>query len=230
MSLKTIYSYLIRPLELADLIRPVRSGKDALFRFLSGIWIIGTLFSAGRTTLISAFYEFIYLFLWSVLPFALGALVLYVTSASADKSFYEMGLNTFRNGELLVFTISMLAPILYLTLHDPEQAEPFPHKLPISTVVALIVVTCAALFALLKASAVKDLPFVFDFSIALTLLALAFRYLAIVYHKIRMPPLSERDLREPQDTFVKDFRRHVEGDSTKDGFTRSFESHLKEQS
>jgi hypothetical protein len=91
---------------------------------LSKIWIIGTLFSAGRSTLISSFYEFIYLLLWSVLPFALGALVLYVTSSAADKSFYEMALNTFRNGELLVFTISMLAPILYLTLHDPEQAEP----------------------------------------------------------------------------------------------------------
>jgi hypothetical protein len=153
--------------------------------------------------------------------------VLYVTSSAADKSFYEFGLNTFRNGELLVFTISMLAPILYLTLHDPEQAEPFPHKLPISTVVALIIVTCASLFALLKASAVKDTTFVFDLSIVLTIVALGFRYLAIVYHKIRMPTFSEKELRAPQDNFVESFRRHVESEVVKEDFTKSFESHLE---
>lgn len=204
--------------------------KEATISYLSRIWLLGTLFRAGRSTHASAFYEFMYLFLWSVLPFALGALVLYVTSDAADKSFYASGLNTFRNGELLVFTISMLAPILYLTLHDPEQAEPFPHKLPISTVVALIIVTCASLFALLKASAVKDVPFVFVLSIVLTIVALAFRYLAIVYHKVRMPALTERELRAPQETFVEDYRRHVEGNVGTENFTSSFENHMREQS
>lgn len=197
--------------------------------YLSRIWLFGTLFKAGRATHAGAFYEFIYLFLWSILPFALGTLVLYVTSDDPNKNFFELGLHTFQNGELLIFTISMLAPILYLTLHDPEQAEPFPHKLPISTVVALVIVACASLFSLLKASSVKDFPFVFGLSIVLTIVALVFRYLAIVYHKVRLPQLTERDLREPQDTFVEDFRRHVEGESGKVDFTASFESHLKEQ-
>lgn len=204
--------------------------KEAAFRYLSHIWLFGTLFRAGRSTFASAFYEFMYLFLWSVLPFALGSLVLYVTSDATNKNFYELGLNTFRNGELLVFTISMLAPILYLTLHDPEEAEPFPHKLPISTAVALIIVTCASLFALLKASAVKDVPFVFEFSVVLTVVALVFRYLAIIYHKIRMPVLTEKDFRAPQQSFVEDYRQHVEGGAGKDSFTNSFETHLKEQS
>lgn len=202
--------------------------KEKVLRNLSHTWLFGTLFRAGLSTCASAFYEFIYLFLWSVLPFFLGALVLYVTSDAMDKNFYELGLNTFRNGELLVFTISMLTPILYLTLHDPENAAPFPHKLPISTAVALIVVTCASLFALLKASAVKDVPFVFEFSVILTIVALIFRYLAIVYHKVRMPVLTEQDLRAPQDSFVEDYRQHIEGGSSKVSFTSSFETHLKE--
>lgn len=189
----------------------MKLNKEAVSRSLSRIWLLGTLFRADRKTHFSAFGEFMYLFLWSVLPFALGALVLYVTSGSTNKSFYEFGLDTFRNGELLVFTISMLAPILYLTLHDPEQADPFPHKLPISTGVALIVVTCAALFALLKASAVKDLPFVFELSLILTGIALVFRYLAILYHKVRMPILTERDLRAEQESFVDSLDSHLRG-------------------
>ncbi len=185
--------------------------KETAISYLSRIWLFGTLLRAGRSTHAGAFYEFIYLFLWSILPFALGALALYVTSDATDKSFYELSLNTFRNGELLVFTISMLAPILYLTLHDPEQADPFPHKLPISTVVALIIVTSASLFALLKASAVKDFPFVFGLSIILTIVALVFRYLAIVYHRVRIPPLSEKDLRAPQNKFIEDLNNHLKG-------------------
>ena len=203
---------------------------NAAIDYLSRIWLFGTLFKAGRSTHAGAFYEFIYLLIWSILPFVLGTLVLYVTSGDPNKNFMELGMQTFKNGELLIFTISMLAPILYLTLHDPEQAEPFPHKLPISTVVALIIVTCASLFSLLKASSVKDLPFVFGLSIALTIVALLFRYLAIVYHKVRLPQLTERDLREPQDTFVENFRRHVEGDIGKEDFSANFEAHLKEQS
>jgi len=206
--------------------------KEAAISYLSRMWLFGTLFRAGRQTHAGALYEFTYLLLWSVLPFALGALVLYVTSGATDKNFYEFGLSTFRNGELLVFTISMLAPILYLTLHDPEQAEPFPHKLPISTVVALIIVTSASLFALLKAAAVKDFPFVFELSVTLTVIALVCRYLAIIYHKIRMPQMTEMELRAPQKTFVEDYRRHVEGSLHKDqdSFIKSFDDHLKGQS
>lgn len=206
--------------------------KDAAFSYLSRIWLIGTLFRAGGPTLAGAFYEFLYLLLWSVLPFVLGALVLYVASEAPDKSFFKLSLDTFRNGELLVFTISMLAPILYLTLHDPEQASPFPHKLPISTVVALIIVTCASLFAVLKASAVKDLPFVFGFSVILTVIALFFRFLAIVYHKIRMPQITEMELRAPEKTFVEDYRRHVEGTlhTDQDNFIKNLDNHLKGQS
>lgn len=203
--------------------------KNGILDCLSKTWLIGTLFRVNFATLASAFYEFIYLILWSILPFALGALVLYVTSNDPNKHFFDLGLNTFRNGELLVFTISMLAPILFMTLHDPEEAGPFPHKLLISTAVALIVVTCASLFALMKASAVKDIPFVFELSIVLTIIALVFRYLAIVYHKVRMPSLSEREIRSNQDDFVADFKQHVENDSN-ESFANRFENHLGERS
>lgn len=205
--------------------------KDAAISFLSRIWLFGTLFKAGRATHAGAFYEFTYLLLWSILPFALGTLVLYVTTDDPNKNFFELGLHTFQNGELLIFTISMLAPILYLTLYDPDKAEPFPHKLPISTAVALIIVACASLFSLLKASSVKDFPFVFSLSIVLTIIALVFRYLAIVYHRVRLPQVTEEELRAPQKAFVEDYRRHVEEGLRVDqkNFVDKLGQHLKEQ-
>lgn len=202
--------------------------KVNLIDSLSNTWLVGTLLKVDRLIYARALYEFMYLFLWSVLPFALGALVLYVTSVDPSKDFFQFGLSTFRNGELLVFTISMLAPILYLTLDDPDQASSFPHKLPISTVVALVIVTCAALFALLKASAVKDFPFVFELSVGLTGLALAFRYLALVYHRYRLPTPSLDEFREQEVGFVQNFRNHIDKELGTDqqSFVNQFETHL----
>ncbi|MBU1225019.1 MAG: hypothetical protein KKA22_11210 [Gammaproteobacteria bacterium] len=187
----------------------LRRWRRKLAAFLSHTWLVGSLFRAGRKTHAGALYEFSYLLVWSILPFGLGALTLYVINDSTIKDPLDLTLSTFRNGELLVFTISMLAPILYLVLHDPEQADAFPHKLPISTTVALIIVTCAALFALIKANAVKDGDFVFLLSIVLTLTALVFRYLALVYHRLRLPEPNEQDLRATQVGFLEEYRAHV---------------------
>lgn len=202
---------------------------------LSHIWLFGALFRTGRKTYAKALYEFSYLIVWSILPFLLGALTLYVTTDEPGKSYYTFALNTFRNGELLVFTISMLAPILYIVLHDPEQADDFPHKLPISTLVTLTAVTCAALFALMKANAIKDSDFVFGFSIVLTVLALLFRYMAIVYHRIRMPQYNEIDLRADEVGFVEQFREHVGESENKlvtpqaPDFAKAFAKHMEEK-
>lgn len=184
--------------------------KEKLIAYASRVWLLGSLTRAGSATLSAAFYEFVYLIAWSILPFILGGLVQYVISDSTDKSYYALTLSTFRNGELLVFTISMLAPTLYLALHDPDKADVFPHRLPMSTISMLIIVACAALFALLKASSVKDFSFVFFFSVVLTVAALFFRFLAIVYHRVRLPTPNEKDLRSDQEHFVETFKRHVE--------------------
>ena len=204
--------------------------KERITDALSHVWLLGTLIKIKRSTLASALYEFLYLFLWSILPFGLGGLVLYVTSENSGKNLFELVLNTFRNGELLVFTISMLAPVLYMTQHDPDGADRFPHKLPISTVGTLVIVTCAALFAVLKAASVKDFPFVFELSIGLTVLALVFRYIAIVYHRYRLHPPTEMEMREQQVNFVEDFRHHIDKDlgANQKSFVTQFKNHLGE--
>lgn len=196
--------------------------------FLSKIWFFGAVFKAGRETLAGAFYEFCYIFSWSVLPFALGALTLYVAQTDSI-SIFENAISTFKNGELLVFTISMLVPVLYMVLFDPDKAGPFPHKLPISTVVTLIIVISASLFALLKAKAVLRPEFVFELSLLLTLFALIIRMLALIYHRIRMPSPNEEDLRAPQQGFVNDYEKHIKSSAnSSQNLLDALEVHLKE--
>ncbi len=184
--------------------------KEKIIAMASRVWLIGAITRAGFKTLSQAFYEFLYVIAWSILPFLLGGLVLYVTSEADTKSFFSLAKSTLMRGELLVFTISMLAPTLYFALHDPEKADAFPHRLSLSTISMLIIVACAALFALIKAGSIRDGEFVFSLSVTLTIAALFFRYLAMVYHRIRQPDLSEKYLRHGQEDFVDAMKRHVE--------------------
>lgn len=177
----------------------------------SKTWIFGALTLTTRKILAGALYEFIYLILWSVLPFVLGGFVLYLTSPDLKRDFMQFAVGTFRNGELLVFTISMLAPTLYLIYHDPDGAGPFPHKFPLGTIVTFVIVFSAALFGLQKAGSIRDADSLFGFSLALTFAALFFRLLAMVYHRVRMPAPSEKTLREDEVNFVESFGNRAGG-------------------
>lgn len=211
----------------------IRSWLNQLTYWLSSLWLIGSLFKAGRRTYADALYEFAYALVWSIFPFVLGALTLYATSDDLNKDFIAFMVSTFRNGELLIYTISMLTPILYLVLHDPAQADKFPHKLPISTLVTVIAVTSSALFALMKAHAIKDSDFVLQLSIILTLLALLIRYLSLVYHRLRMPDTKESDLRAGEISFVRQYSQHVGSPLPQaqpaGDFTAAFARHLEGQ-
>lgn len=176
---------------------------------LSRMWVLGSLSKVTGKIAESALQEMLYLLAWSTLPFWLGGLIGYATSDLEGKSFILATVSTFRNGELLVFTISTLAPTLFLMLHDPEGADVFPHKLPLSTIGVLTVVICAALFALLKSNTIRDVPFVFVVSIALSMLALLLRYVSMLYHRLRLPEVTEQTLRANETDFVEKFRRHV---------------------
>lgn len=210
---------------------------NSAYSIFSNIWLIGSLFKAGRKTYAQALYEFAYLLCWSVLPFALGTLTLLVTADTTDqRDVLNLSISTFNHGELLVFTISMLAPILYLINHDPTESKTFPHKLPISTIVVLNIVTSASLFALMKADAVTKKELVFNISVALTVIALLIRYLALVYHRVRLPDVDEMALRSNQRSFVEDYEHHMQAkeqfanttQSTED-FINAFGNHLESE-
>ena len=176
---------------------------------LANLWVLGSLASVTSKILSSALFEMLYLLAWSTLPFWLGGVIGFATSDEPNKSVWVMTVGTFKNGELLVFTISTLAPTLFLMLHDPDGARTFPHKLPLSTIGVLTIAVCSALFALLKSSAIKDRAFVFALSVFLTVLALLLRYLSMVYHRLRLPELNERKLRASENDFVNAFQRQV---------------------
>ena len=176
---------------------------------LESLPVFGTCFKCSRKDFYGALTEFLHLVLWSTMPFWLGGLVLFAIDQNHQMSLWARIVSTFKNGELLVFVISTVAPTLFLALHEPEGAKAFPHRLPLSTIVSGIIIICAVMFSLQKAVNERvDATFIFTLSVILAVVALGIRYLALIYHRFRLPAMTGSDLRKPQDGFLEEFDEH----------------------
>jgi hypothetical protein len=191
--------------------------KSWLVAKISKAWIFGTLIKCESKTFAGAFYEFLHGFVFATMPFWLGGLVLTALNHAAAaqaapwfSSYWTNTVSTFSKGELLVFAISLLTPTLWLTTHEPEGATFLPHRRPISTIAVLVVVVGAVLFSLLKAGVALNGELVFWISVLLTCSAIAIRYLVLVYHGFRMPPMTERDITKGTEDFMAQLGRHRE--------------------
>lgn len=185
--------------------------------------LVGALLECSWKNHYGALVEFMYAFVWATMPFWLGGLIQYAVSGDPEATILKSITSTFKNGELLVFVISAVAPTLYFALNKFEGAKALPHALSFSTLVMVVIVLCAVMFALLKVQPSSlNREFVFLLSVILTIAGLFLRYLSLVYHRQRMPMLTELEIRQPQFDFVNAFNeRHASdgeiGDAMREG-------------
>lgn len=203
------------------LLDKTRRMRNSALEKLRKMWLIGTLFKCQRETLFSAFYEFLHGLIFATMPFWLGALVLTVLihppmPIPTNWNNFDEWLSrywfsakaTFSHGELLVFSISLLSPTLWLTTHEPKGADKLPHRRPVSTIAVVVIIVGAVLFSLLKSGVTVNPNAIFFVSILLTCTALVLRYMVFVYHGFRLPPVDERVLIKPTDDFIHDVNVH----------------------
>ncbi len=195
-----------------------------LEKWLSSLWLFGTLFKCNASGFLNALYEFVHGLVFATMPFWLGGLVLLVLAPppSADEIsglssisfwvtlYWASVVSMFSRGELLLFAISLLSPTLWLATYEPKGANPLPHRRPISTLAVLIIVVGAVLFGLMRKSETVNVDAVFWISVGLAGAAVFLRYLVFVYHGYRLPDVSERDLTKPTDDWMKHVSRHRE--------------------
>lgn len=176
-------------------------------RYFSKIPLLGHLSGTSWSDHWTAIVELTPSLILSTLPFWLGSIVIYVTNSAPDKQYLAILASTVNQGELLIFSTSLLAPFFYMALHDPAGSRAFPSKLSHAIFVVVITVISSGLFSLLRANVWVDLSFVLQASIGLTLLSLFLIYLAMVYHRARL-----RDpgvvMREGQHDFVDALAKH----------------------
>jgi len=173
---------------------------------LAKIPLIGHLFECAWADYFESLVEYSNSLLWSTMPFWLGAVILFVQEQNGAKTFLDTFTGTFRNGELLVFTIGTVTPITYMTwFEDPKRR--FPHRLAIGTFAVFLIVLCASFFALQKGKVPTKSDYIYYTSLAFAAVAISLRYIAIVYNKTKYPHTSEQDLTRPSSDYTDDFER-----------------------
>jgi hypothetical protein len=195
-----------------------------LGNWLSRVWLVGTLFKCSTSNFLGALYEFLHGIIFATMPFWLGGLVLLVLApppAAEDvkqagafsfwlSKYWGTTVSTFSRGELLLFAISLLSPTLWLATYEPKGADKLPHRRPISTLAVVVIVVGAVLFGLMRKTDGINVEAVFWISVVLTAFALVLRYLVFVYHGYRMPDVTELQLIQPTDDWMKSVDRHRE--------------------
>jgi hypothetical protein len=147
--------------------------------------------------------EYLHTLVWSTMPFWLGAGLLYVQKSSVGQDVWTIFTGTFRNGELLVYTISTLTPITYFTLFEDREKR-FPHRLGIGTIAIILIISCAALFSLQKAKVDTKPEMIYEWSLYFAAFAIMLRYIAVIYNRTKVPVTTELDLTQPVTDFVNE--------------------------
>src|SRR5579864_524725 len=173
--------------------------------------LLGGLIDCTRANHIAAAKEFFIGLLFSSITFWLSATLIFFQTKEPTGGVIETVTNslwpTIRNGELLVFAVSLVGPIFYIAFEEPAWAKrEFPEKLWHASALFVLGVICAALFAAVKTGASFEMTRVIKASVWLMVFAAGLRYLATVYNKARARP--EEEMRTQTDEFVKQFQQH----------------------
>lgn len=145
--------------------------------------------------------EFVTMLVWSTFPFWFGSFIALASAKHSNYDYLSLLVLSASNGELLVFSASLLGPFFYMALHDPEGSKEFPGRPSHATFVALILAICAGLFGLMRSGGEVDTHLILTASYWLAGFALVLRYLATLYHSARLPNPPDR-MKESETIFA----------------------------
>nr|WP_041296676.1 hypothetical protein [Janthinobacterium sp. Marseille] len=169
----------------------MREGARGILRRTA---LIGGLADCSVKNHVSACKEIFISLAFSTVAFWLTIIVFRLMVANSHKSLLELFKVTINNGELLIFAITFIGPVLAAALGDRQGKKRFPSQDWHVYLVLIIGGLSASFFViikLLKSMSTPtfdvltqiDMPLLINCSIGLAAIAICTRYLAIVYQK-----------------------------------------------
>ena len=172
--------------------------------------LISGLVSSRWRDHLAACRELIITLLFTTIPLWAGGWVNFLRTEgiSCDTqnylSYIQFG---FDNGDLFLFSCSILAPIVYIAICEPFGSKEFPSKTSHTTCVILIVVLSTIAFGLRRAGLVLNQAIISKTSASLFIAASFLLYITLVY-KSRITPDRPDEIKNDEREFANRYGEH----------------------
>lgn len=189
----------------------VKAGWAWLCRRISGFPIFGHLVYCKWPQHKAAAREWFIVTAFATATFWLTALLLMTSQTARSSGYLSTVGNTVKSGELFIFAVGFLGPILLTALDDPKDAKEFPGRLWHIFALVIIGLVATGYHAQIKRGQLSgggaltdsDQAFLFQVSAWIAVAAVTLRYLAIVYRKSTFVP--EDEIKRPETEFADDY-------------------------
>lgn len=159
--------------------------------------------------------EFTITILFGTATFWVTALLLMAFSINQGAGYLALLYKTVSTGQLFIFSVGMLGPILLASAEDPKNNRQFPGRTNHFAMILLLGALASGFYAFVLASrepqaaGLLNTEFLFQASLVLSALVIAMRYLTTVYRKSTATFDAEENLKRPVEEFAAQFEnRH----------------------
>lgn len=182
--------------------------------------VLGPLSRCAPRHHFGAIKEFMIALCFSTSTFWLTALLLRAFAQNRGAEPSNLLYQTVNAGQLFIFAVGFLGPILIMAADDPPRARVFPGRTWHFLGLILLATIASGFYALQLFgrspgfAELIDVDFLFRASLYIAILTAGLRYLTIVYRRSTLEFDAEKELKGPVENFVNDFTKRHSGEQT----------------
>ncbi len=180
--------------------------------------VLGPLAHCGWKHHRDALKEFFFATLFGTATFWLTAFLLLGFATHSNSNYFDLLYITVSSGQLFIFAVGLVGPIVLSTADDPDRSDKFPGRSGHITVLIILCIAASSFYSLELASrepaaaTMFDKSFLFRASLAIAATVVVMRYLTIVYRKSTLHPDAPAEMKSTHQDFSEKFsKRHRSG-------------------
>lgn len=143
---------------------------------------------------------------WATMPIWLSSFIMLVSLRETDKSISGILSRNISNGELFLYSASILAPVYYMVLRERKGKKDFPNRLSQMNFVWVIMLLSAVVMVFQRINYPLDPRYTFWISVVFFITAIILLYSATVYNNASLNPAEE--MSKSQNDFGAQFDEH----------------------
>lgn len=161
-----------------------------------------------KTAFATSFVEVLMTFVISTFPITIGAFTIIVKSNSELDMYFSVLCSIIKDGELFIYTASLMAPIVFITLYNAHGKRIFSYQWFFILYSIIILLLASSFFGIEKKNETSDSIFIFSIILFLVTYVVYFIALVMNYYPKKAP---EEIMKDDEDTFADEYAKRRRG-------------------